>query len=221
MEVVAWLLVKRGWAVVTSLAVAPLLAIGYLFWPTLLGLALFALAVICSFLGTFCKRLADPRSYRLSNLLKYKLRSLFMVLTLAAAFCWWFRPERDPTGAVVAVCATVIEEQLGHDPTIVVYTPLDADGLSHLRNRMGRTTVVVRGVAEGKLRVLAPGMVFYVDKPTGRVAVHVSVSVERLKPGRAIGKFMYGDGENGGAGNFECKKVSGRWIAEIHVRVVS
>jgi hypothetical protein len=86
---------------------------------------------------------------------------------------------------------------------------------------LGKTTVVVRGATEGHLRVITPGRPYYVDKPTGRVAIHLSVTVERLKPRRATGKFMYGDGEHAGSGNFDCKKTSGAWVAGIHVGVVS
>ena len=213
MEVVAWLLVKLGWDVVTSLAVAPLLVIGYLFWPTLLRLALFGLGVTCSFLGSSWKGLADPRSYRLSNLRQYKLRSLFMVVTLAAALCWWFRPETDPAGAVIAAHAVLIENNL-HDGKMVLYTSLDDSNVRRLRATLGTSNIIVRGIADAKQRVpRAPGP-GYVDGSTGLPALEMWAKVDRIKPGQVTCQVGYGTGASCGIGSYLCKKRSGAWNAE-------
>jgi hypothetical protein len=120
----------------------------------------------------------------------------------------------------VAVYAAVNEQRVGVEFSgSVVYTQLDDAGLRRLRKRLGTTRTVTRGADESGQRIRREPI--FIDKPTGRVAVHVSVTVELLKPGRASGQFHYGDGENGAVGSFHCRKSSGTWVADIKLDAVS
>ncbi|MBL7038704.1 MAG: hypothetical protein ISR77_08730 [Pirellulaceae bacterium] len=146
---------------------------------------------------------------------QYRLRSLLLLIGVVAVACWWFRPESDPTGAVVAVYARMIEDYVSDVPSMVVYTSLDDSAIRRLRARLGRPKMVIRGMAEAK-QCIRPKWGFYSDKPTGQRAVEVSVTLDSIKPGRATGKASFVEGwDMCGFFHFVCTKHSGRWVVEI------